>query len=82
MENSGRPPVLISEELSFDCQIAAYLLSSGSNFSWEDLVMEELGVMVAKEKKKAGQAALVFQEDEKAIKQICRKSGVQFRTQE
>ena len=68
--------------MDFDVQIAAYLLKSGSNLSWEDLVMQELGVMVEKEDKKKGQATLVFQEDEKAFEKICRKAALNFALKE
>jgi DNA polymerase I len=68
--------------MNFDCQIAAYLLSSGSNLSWEDLVLGELQIMVEKEEKKAGQAALIFQEDEKAFEKFCRKAVYNFALKE
>ena len=64
--------------MDFDVQLAAYLLNSGSNLSWEDLVMQELGVMVQKEDKKRGQAALIFQEDEGDRRKIVPPSGSQF----
>ena len=50
------------EGIGFDVQLAAYLLASGSNISWENLVMQELGALVEKEDKKSGQAALFFPE--------------------
>ncbi|HUD09151.1 MAG TPA: DNA polymerase I, partial [Candidatus Saccharimonadales bacterium] len=68
--------------MDFDVKIAAYLLKSGSNLSWEDLVMQELGVIVEKEDKKKGQATLVFQEDEKAFEKICRASTLNFALKE
>jgi DNA polymerase-1 len=68
--------------IGFDVQIAAYLLKSGSNLSWEDLVMQELGVMVEKEDKKSGQATLVFQEDEKVLEKMCRKAALNFALKE
>ena len=68
--------------LAFDVQIAAYLLKSGSNLSWEDLVMQELGVMIEKEDKKSGQATLVFQEDEKVFEKICRRAALSFALKE
>jgi DNA polymerase-1 len=61
--------------ISFDVQLAAYLLSSGTNLSWEDLVLQELGIMVPKESKKSGQATLVFQEDEGEIERLCQKAA-------
>jgi DNA polymerase-1 len=61
--------------ISFDVQLAAYLLSSGTNLSWEDLVLQELGIMVPKESKKSGQANLVFQEDEGEIERLCQKAA-------
>jgi DNA polymerase I len=68
--------------MDFDVQIAAYLLKSGSNLSWEDLVMQELGVMIEKEDKKKGQATLVFQEDEKDFERSCRKAALNFALKE
>ena len=61
--------------ISFDVQLAAYLLSSGTNLSWEDLVLQELGIMVPKESKKSGQATFVFQEDEGEIERLCQKAA-------
>jgi len=66
----------------FDVQLAAYLLKSGSNLSWEDLVMQELGVMIEKEDKKPGQAALVFQEEEGEVEKLCRRSALNFALKE
>jgi len=68
--------------MDFDVQIAAYLLKSGSNLSWENLVMQELGVMIEKEDKKPGQAALVFHEDEKDFERSCRASAFNFALKE
>jgi DNA polymerase-1 len=67
--------------ISFDAQLAAYLLSSGTNLDWEDLVMQELGVMVEKESKKTGQTSLVFQEDEGKIERLCRAAALNFALQ-
>src|SRR3989339_492500 len=68
--------------ISFDVQLAAYLLSSGSNLTWEDLAMQELGIMVPKDNKKTGQASLVFQEDEGQIEKICKKTAYNFALKE
>ncbi|MDD5489572.1 MAG: DNA polymerase I [Candidatus Moranbacteria bacterium] len=68
--------------ISFDVQLAAYLLSSGSNLSWEDLVMQELGIAIPKENKKSGQASLVFQEDEGQIEKTCKKAAYNFALKE
>ena len=68
--------------ISFDVQLAAYLLSSGSNLSWEDLVIRELGIMVPKEEKKSGQSTLIFQEDEGNIEKLCRASAYNFALKE
>ncbi|HLM83884.1 MAG TPA: 5'-3' exonuclease H3TH domain-containing protein, partial [Candidatus Bathyarchaeia archaeon] len=75
--------------LSFDVQLAAYLLHSGSNLSWQDLVMQELGVMIEKEDKKAGQGALFFPEgtllgaqDKEEVEKICRKAALNFALKE
>ena len=73
---------IILRGIDFDVQLAAYLLSSGSNLSWEDLVMQELGVMVEKENKKSGQAALIFQEDENVIEKLCRRAALNFALKE
>ena len=64
--------------MNFDVQLAAYLLQSGTNLAWEDLVMQELGVMVEKEGKKSGQATLDFQDDKKDIEKICRRAALNF----
>ncbi len=64
--------------IAFDVQLAAYLLSSGSNLPWEDLVMQELGIPMEKEGKKSGQASLVFREDGKATEEICQKAICNF----
>jgi len=68
--------------MDFDVQLAAYLLKSGSNLSWEDLVMQELGVMIEKEDKKSGQATLVFQKDEKGVERLCRRAALNFALKE
>src|SRR3989339_393371 len=68
--------------VSFDVQLAAYLLSSGSNLAWEDLVAQELGIIVPKEDKKSGQAALVFQEDQGKIERLCRAAAYNFALKE
>lgn len=68
--------------IGFDVQLAAYLLKSGSNLSWEDLVMQELGVMIEKEDKKPGQATLVFQEDEGEVEKLCRRAALNFALKE
>lgn len=75
--------------IAYDVQLAAYLLNSGANLSWEDLVMQELGVIVEKDEKKSGQTALVFsegtplrQEDEKEIGKLCRKAALNFSLKE
>ncbi|MFA6193960.1 MAG: DNA polymerase I [Parcubacteria group bacterium] len=68
--------------IGFDVQLAAYLLKSGSNLSWEDLVMQELGVMIEKEDKKPGQAALVFQEEEGEVEKLCRRAALNFSLKE
>ncbi|MFH0929904.1 MAG: DNA polymerase I, partial [Candidatus Moraniibacteriota bacterium] len=68
--------------IGFDVQLAAYLLKSGSNLSWEDLVMQELGVMIEKGDKKPGQATLVFQEDEGEVEKLCRKAAFNFALKE
>jgi DNA polymerase-1 len=68
--------------IGFDVQLAAYLLKSGSNLSWEDLVMQELGVMIEKEDKKPGQAALVFQEEEGEAEKLCRRAALNFALKE
>lgn len=68
--------------MDFDVQLAAYLLNSGENLSWEDLVLRELGTMVQKEEKKSGQTSLVFQEDKKDIEKICRKATLNFSLKE
>ncbi len=68
--------------INFDVQLAAYLLNSGANLSWEDLAMQELGVMVEKEDKKPGQATLVFQEDEKETERLCRRAALNFALKE
>ena len=60
----------------FDVRLAAYLISSGTNLGWEDLVMQELGIVIPKEEKKSGQASLVFEEDEKKIERLCRRSAL------
>jgi len=73
---------IVFKGMYFDVQLAAYLLKSGSNLSWEDLAMQELGVMVEKEDKKKGQATLVFQEDEKTFEKICRKAALNFALKE
>jgi DNA polymerase I len=73
---------IVFKGMAFDVQLAAYLLKSGSNLSWEDLVMQELGVMVEKEDKKKGQAMFVFQENEKAFEKICRKAALNFALKE
>lgn len=62
----------------FDVQLAAYLLSSGSDLTWEDLVAQEFKIMIPKENKKSGQASLVFQEDERKIEKLCRVSAYNF----
>ncbi len=59
----------------FDVQLAAYMLSSGSNLSWEDFVFQELNVMVEKEEKKKGQAELTFNESEQRTEKLCRKTS-------
>ena len=75
--------------IGFDVQLAAYLLASGSNISWENLVMQELGALVEKEDKKSGQAALFFpegiplgQEDEKNIERLCKRATYNFALKE
>ncbi|OGI25568.1 MAG: DNA polymerase I [Candidatus Moranbacteria bacterium RBG_13_45_13] len=68
--------------IKFDVQLAAYLLNSGVNLSWEDLVLRELGILVEKENKKAGQTALIFQEDEGAIEKICRRASYNLALEE
>ena len=68
--------------ISFDIQLAAYLLNSGSNLSWEDLILQELKIMVEKEEKKTGQSTLVFQKDEKFAEKICQKSAYNFALKE
>ncbi len=68
--------------ISFDIQLAAYLLSSGSNISWNDLVFNELGVMVQKEEKKSGQASLIFEEDKGQIERMCQKAALNFSLKE
>ncbi|PIW93362.1 MAG: DNA polymerase I [Candidatus Moranbacteria bacterium CG_4_8_14_3_um_filter_43_15] len=68
--------------ISFDVQLAAYLLSSGSNLSWEDLIMQELNVIVEKEDKKSGQTSLIFQENEGQIEKICKKAAYNFALKE
>jgi DNA polymerase I len=69
--------------IGFDVQLAAYLLKSGSNLSWEDLVMQELGVMVEKKDKKKGQATLVFQkEDDGGVEKVCRRAALNFSLKE
>ncbi|MCX6762823.1 MAG: DNA polymerase I [Candidatus Moranbacteria bacterium] len=68
--------------IGFDVQLAAYLLKSGSNLSWEDLVMQELGVMVERENKKSGQATLVFQENEGEVEKLCRRAALNFALKE
>jgi len=68
--------------ISFDVQLAAYLLASGANTVWEDLVMQELGILVEKESKKAGQASLVFTEDEKDTEKICLEAAYNFSLKE
>ncbi|MDI6777626.1 MAG: DNA polymerase I [Patescibacteria group bacterium] len=69
---------LVLRGISFDTQIAAYLLSSGSNLSWEDLVMQELKVMIQKDDKKGRQASLIFEEDKSQIEKLCRKTAYNF----
>jgi DNA polymerase I len=68
--------------ISFDVQLAAYLLSSGSNIAWEDLVFNELGVMVQKDSKKSGQASLIFEEDKGQIEKLCQKAALYFSLKE
>lgn len=68
--------------LFFDIQLVAYLLNPGSNLSWEDLAERELGVMVEKNGKKTGQAALVFQEEKKDIEKLCRKAALNLALKE
>lgn len=70
--------------LVFDVQLAAYLLHSGTNLSWEDLVMQKLGVIVEKEEKKTGQTSLIFSEEknEKEIEKLCRRAALNFSLKE
>jgi DNA polymerase I len=64
--------------ISFDVQLAAYLLRFGSNLSWEDLVFQELGIIAEKKEKGGGQGALIFQEDEKEIERMCLRVAHNF----
>ena len=64
--------------VSFDTQIAAYLLASGTNLAWEDLVMQELQVMIPKEDKKSGQSSLILGDDKSKIENLCRRSALNF----
>ena len=64
--------------INFDCQIAAYLMSSGANISWEDLVLKELSIMIEKENKKQGQASLAFQDDKSARERVAKKAAYNF----
>jgi DNA polymerase I len=66
----------------FDNQIAAYLLQSGANVAWEDLVLRELGVMIEKEAKKTGQVSLIFEENGKAFEKICQRAALNFSLKE
>lgn len=71
--------------MNFDNQVAAWLLSSGENLAWEDLVLRELGVMVPKAEKKSGQTSLIFpdaSEKEKEIEKICQKAALNFALKE
>ena len=69
------------EAMAFDTQLAAYLLKSGSNLSWEDLGDAGAWVMIAEKKEKAGdKPRLIFQEDEKEIEKMCREP-LKFRVQ-
>lgn len=68
--------------IDFDAQIAAYLLSSGTNLNWEDLVMQELGALVEKEEKKSGQTSIIFQENEKTVGKICQRAAYNFALKE
>lgn len=68
--------------IAFDVQLAAYLLASGANLSWEDLVTQELGIFVQKENKKTGQASLEFQKDEEAAERMCQKAAYNFALKE
>ncbi|OGI25036.1 MAG: DNA polymerase I [Candidatus Moranbacteria bacterium RBG_13_45_13] len=68
--------------IAFDVQIAAYLLASGSNLSWEDLVTQELGILIQKEDRKTGQASLEFQKDEKVAERTCQKAAYNFALKE
>jgi len=62
--------------ISFDCLIVAYLLRPGATQAWEDLVLEELGVMIQKESQKAGQSALVFTEEVELPQEFCQKAAL------
>ncbi|MDD3487324.1 MAG: DNA polymerase I [Candidatus Moranbacteria bacterium] len=66
------------ENLDFDVQLAAYLLNSGESLGREDLVFRELGVMVPKDEKKAGQGSLVFGEDGSQMEKICQKAALNW----
>jgi DNA polymerase I len=66
----------------FDVQLAAYLLSSAANLSWEELVFQELEVMILKDEKKSGQTSLIFEENQGQIEKLCRASAFNFALKE
>jgi len=68
--------------VDFDNQIAAWLLSAGENLDWEDLVLRELGVAIAKPEKKSGQGALIFGENKENIEKICQRAARNFSLKE
>ena len=68
--------------IGFDIQLAAYLLSSGTNLAWENLVFQELKVMVEKDDKKSGQTTLSFQDNEGQVEKLCKKTAYNFALKE
>ncbi len=64
--------------LHFDVMIAAYLLSPGTSVKWEDVVIENLGIIVEKREQKAGQASLVFRDEGQDVQAAASKAAYNF----
>jgi DNA polymerase I len=66
------------KNVSFDVMLAAYLLNPGTKIEWENLILENLGMMIEKKEKKSGQSTLVFRDGEKETEKICQRAAYNF----